>query len=36
MFPDNKEDILKPSSTKLTDVLKEANKLFKDGICDRV
>jgi len=30
--PENREDMLRPSSNKLTEVLEEANKLFKDGM----
>lgn len=30
-FSENREDMLSPSNNKLTEVLEEANKLFKDG-----
>lgn len=33
-FSENREDMLSPSNNKLTEVLEEANKLFKDGRCD--
>lgn len=34
LFPtENREDMLSPSTDKLTEVLEEANKLFKDGGC---
>lgn len=35
-FSENREDILSPSNNKLTEVLEEANKLFKDGKCGRI
>lgn len=34
VFSENREDMLSPSNNKLTEVLEEANKLFKDGRCD--
>lgn len=33
VFSENREDMLSPSNNKLTEVLEEANKLFKDGEC---
>lgn len=35
-FSENREDILSLSNNKLTEVLEEANKLFKDGKCGRI
>lgn len=35
-FSENREDMLSPSSNKLTEVLKVANELFKDGKCCRI
>lgn len=32
---ENREDMLNPSNNALTDILKEANELFKDGMCGR-
>lgn len=31
-FTENREDMLSPSNNKLTEVLEEANRLFKDGM----
>lgn len=33
MFTENREDILSSSNNRLSEVLEEANKLFKDGRC---
>lgn len=33
-FTENREDMLSPSNNKLTEVLEQANKLFKDGMYD--
>lgn len=30
---ENREDMLCPSNNKLTEVLEQANNLFKDGMC---
>lgn len=35
VIPENKEDMLHPSNNALTDILVEANELFKDGMCGR-
>lgn len=35
MIPENREELLDPSNKALTDILVEANDLFKEGMCGR-